>query len=63
MNKQQQLDRATRALGQAVEASIHASRLVLHGKDASAEFELAAMLQQRADAEWQKVELCDTTTH
>lgn len=62
-SNQQQLDIATRALGQAVEASCRASYLVLHGQDASAEHALAERLQLEADAEWHKVELCEPTTH
>ena len=60
---QQQLDIATRALGQAVEASIRASHLVLHGQDATAEFAQAERLQHEADVEWDKVSLCDPTAH
>lgn len=59
MNKSQQLEIATRALGHAVEASCRASYLVLHGQDASQEHALAERLQLEADAEWHKVELIE----
>lgn len=61
MNNQQQLGIATRAMGQAVEASCRASYLVLHGKDARQDLEIAARLQLEADAEWHKVGLCEPT--
>ena len=63
MNKQQQLDIATRVLGQAVEASCRASYLLLHGQDARQEFELAERLQLEANVEWHKVELCATKSN
>jgi len=56
MKNQRQLEIATRALGQAVDASIRASHLVLHGQDARQEHALAERLQLEADAEWHKVE-------
>lgn len=63
-SNQQQLDIATRALGKAVDASIRASHLVLHGQDASYEHALAERLQLEADAEWHKVELLEPeSTH
>lgn len=61
---QQQLEIATRALGQAVEASCRASHLVLHGQDASQQHAIAENLQLKANAEWQKVELLEPeSTH
>jgi len=58
---QQQLEIATRALGQAVEASCRASHLVLHGQDASQQHAIAERLQLEANKEWNKVELCEQT--
>lgn len=61
MDKQIQLSKATHALSAAVEASIRASQLVLHGQDASHEFAIAERLQRAADAEWDKYESCEPT--